>query len=148
MQVDVDGAVRIARLAKQFEWTGYVDDVTRFTEVAGWVSEWSGENGMTFQTNLEVVRPEARVFMRKRVFSDITMYVTEILDQSVPWVDSRESIVDSYAELVFALEPVLGAPTRTEPGVDAVMAWDASGISICLRSLSRSIVLELANPKF
>lgn len=148
MQVDVEGAVRIARLAKKFEWTGYIEDVPRFAEAAEWSSEWAGENGMTFRTKVEVLRPEARVFIRKRIFSDITIFVTGILDQSVPWLDCRKAVVDSYAELVRALEPVLGVPTRAEPGIDSVMAWDASNISINLRSLSRSVVLELANPKF
>ncbi|MGY0502157.1 DUF6301 family protein [Nocardia sp. FBN12] len=147
MQVDAEGAVRVARLAKEFEWTGDIDDLRRFGEVAGWEVTWSGDNGITFLTNLDVMRPEARTFMRKRTFSDISLYVTDIVDRSVPWVQCRQLVVDSFVDLGGALEAVLGVPTRKDPGVQAAIGWDYLGVSINLRSSTRSIALELANPK-
>ncbi|WP_405166732.1 DUF6301 family protein [Nocardia sp. NBC_01499] len=148
MQVDIEGAVRIAALAKEFDWTGYVDDLPQFCDLAGWEIARSGENGATLRTDMDVRRPEARVFKQKRIFEYISPYVTDIVDRSVQWGEARKLVVDAFADLGNALISTIGIPDRTIPGIHPAMGWDNLNISIDLRGSLRSVSLELSNPKY
>ncbi|MGW0247611.1 DUF6301 family protein [Nocardia goodfellowii] len=148
MRVDIEGAVQIARLAKDFDWTGYVDDLPRFSQLAGWEPSWSSGSGVTYRTGMELLRPEALAFKRKRIFADISVYVTDIIDDSVPWEESRKLVIDAFADLGNALTEEMGIPVRTVPGLHPQLGWDYPNISINLRGSSGAISLELANPRY
>ena len=149
MQVDIDGACRIARLATELHWTWYYDtDIPHLCRTTGWEITRSEEDHAEIRTDLRIQRPEADVSKQKRIVRYVTILVTDVLDQDVPWDEVQRLMVDAFADLSAGLMEVLGDPVRRKPGIDAEMGWDGQNVSINLVAAPRSIDLSLHSPEY
>ncbi|MGW5106684.1 DUF6301 family protein [Nocardia sp. NPDC004123] len=144
MRVDVEGAVRTARLAAEFDWTWYLDkDLPRFCDAAGWDLGESTEYGTDMHTDLRVVHPRASVWRRKRMFDTMLVHVSDEIEASIPWAERRRSLVDGFAALGNGLFPAMGPPTRIAPGQSAMMSWEHPRVWIELKIFSDTVMLTL-----
>ncbi|MFD4439621.1 DUF6301 family protein [Nocardia sp. NPDC058519] len=124
MHVDIEGATRMARLATEFDWSWAVDDLEPFCAAAGWEIVELGKNGASLRTNLRVDRPEARMSGRLRTMDYISAFATDLADDSTPMTQVRPLLDGGFADLIAALSPLLGTPSRFEPGPQATVRWD------------------------
>ncbi|MFE3758880.1 DUF6301 family protein [Nocardia tengchongensis] len=149
MQVDVEGAVRTARLAAEFDWTWYLDkDLPRFCDAAGWDLGESTEYRTDMRTDLRVQRPHASVRRVKRMFDTMLVHVSDEIDQSIPWAERRRFLVDGFAALGNGLFPAMGRPTRIAPGQSAMMSWEHPRVWIELKIFSNTVMLSLISQEW
>ncbi|MBF6451781.1 hypothetical protein IU429_29380 [Nocardia elegans] len=149
MQVDIDGACRIARLATELDWTWYYDtDIPQLCRTTGWEITRSAEYGAEIRTDLRIQRPTARISKQKRIVKYLTILVTDVLDEEVPWDEVQRQMVDAFADLSAELMEVLGEPVRRKPGIDSEIGWDEQNVSINLVAAPQAIHLSLDNPEY
>ncbi|MTE11506.1 DUF6301 family protein [Nocardia aurantiaca] len=143
MHVDVEGAVRTARLAAEFDWTWYLDkDLPRFCDAAGWNLGESTEYGTDMCTDLRVQRPHASATRCKRMFDELSVLVSDEIDP-FPWAQRWRSLVDGFAAVGNGLLPVMGNPTRLAPGENAMMSWEHPRVWIELKIVFNTVRLNL-----
>ncbi|PXX54788.1 hypothetical protein DFR70_12382 [Nocardia tenerifensis] len=144
MQVDVEGAVRTARLAAQFDWTWYLDkDLSAFCDAAGWSLGESSDRRTDIRTDLRVRPPRASVARRRRMFDEMSVHVSDEIDRSIPWAQRRRSLVDAFAALGEGLTLALDNPTRVTPGESAMMSWECPRVWIKLQIVYDTVYLYL-----
>lgn len=151
MRVDVDGAVRIARLAAGFDWTWTRADVTRFCAVADWQPESDGTGGL-IRTDLAVERPEAFVLFgadiyelaqRNEEVTDIAVYVSDVEPEALS-DDVKARAISKVVEQIVAQ---LGDPGYSDDPSDRWPRWVLPRVVIDL-AVDRSITLRLTNPTY
>ncbi|MFE3188037.1 DUF6301 family protein [Nocardia sp. NPDC059240] len=144
LQVDVEGAIRTARLAAEFDWTWYLDkDLPGFCDAAGWDLGESTEYRTDLRTDLRVQRPYASADRQKRMFDEVSVLVSDEIDPSISWAQRRRPLVDGFAAVGNGLFPAMGSPTRVAPGESAMMSWERPLVWIQLKIVYNTIVLSL-----
>ncbi|MFI9504635.1 DUF6301 family protein [Nocardia sp. NPDC052566] len=145
MHADTEGAIRIARLAAQFNWTGTIDDVEPFCATAGW--EILHEEGKipVIQTNLTVNRPLATIHQRKQRMDYLSIYVTDVAPLDLIPLEVEPEMRAHFTDLSRALTEILGAPTRhdIDIDVDETLRWDLPKIVIQLVRSLRAVYIDL-----
>ncbi|WP_405164773.1 DUF6301 family protein [Nocardia sp. NBC_01499] len=148
MHADIEGAIRIARLAAEFDWTGKVDDVEPFCAAAGWelvqgegISPW-------IRTDFAVNRPIAAVDLMKRRIDLLSIYATDVADVEAPYARVKGEVYDCFVELGQALTETLGPPTRREAGEDAMLGWDLPKIVVELTTSIGAVYLDLVSCEY
>ncbi|MGY4103612.1 DUF6301 family protein [Nocardia sp. R16R-3T] len=147
MNVDIEGAIRIARLAAEFDWTWRIDDIPRFCESVGWQIVESWDNGAELRTDLQLQRPVAYVHPQKRIIDDISCLVTDIADDELPWVEIRRLVVNAFADLAEGITENLGIPTYGLPGSHATMAWNRENVILKLSASPQVVNLNFVGPE-
>ncbi|WP_405164774.1 DUF6301 family protein [Nocardia sp. NBC_01499] len=134
MYADIEGAIRVVRLAAEFDWTGKIDDVEPLCGAAGWeIVEEEGKIPV-IRTDLAVNDPFASIHRRKRRMDYLSIYVTDVAPpDSIP-LDVEPELRAHFTDLGQALTETLGAPTRHDIGIDIdeTLRWDLSQIVIRL----------------
>ncbi|MEV0462963.1 DUF6301 family protein [Nocardia tengchongensis] len=143
MQVDLHGAVRIACLAAEFDWTWTIDDIARFCATANWTEESRDEHGVNALTGLNIEDPGAlfvydlaslsRYGKPGQQVSELTLPVS---DQCVthgescyaPTLDptlrqNHRSLTDTFAALTNRITAELGEPAHSGPGPEPSIRW-------------------------
>ncbi|WP_331757940.1 DUF6301 family protein (plasmid) [Nocardia sp. NBC_01377] len=170
MQVDYDGAVRIARLAAAFDWSWTVADVEPFCAAAGWRFEPFPKTSKTLSlqvtTDLAINRQDglarASVLEVKRwrpsrtMLNDFSVYITDVT--TVGDVDA--DLTDAFAGLTARLTSELAEPTRWATGdddLDQEVGWELPKSVIVLSASypvqsppkpTGAIRLKLINPVY
>ncbi|MFE3058676.1 DUF6301 family protein [Nocardia sp. NPDC059239] len=131
MQVDIAGAVRIARLAADFEWTWTVENLKRFYREAGWQSESDQDLGGKLRTGLMVSVPcgyaeYAPDFFRDYVIDEgeveyLLALVTDMVEDTSR--DGHIWLVDAFVELADQLALELGTPLGRVTASNPRIAW-------------------------
>ncbi|WP_405164775.1 DUF6301 family protein [Nocardia sp. NBC_01499] len=148
MHADIDGAIRIARLAAEFDWTGKIDDLEPFCAAAGW--ELVQAEGMDpwIRTDFAVNSPVATVDLMKRQIDLLSIYATDLGDSETPHALVEREVNDCFAELGQALTDTLGTPTRRETGEDAMLGWDLPKVVIRLTTSLATVLLKLVSLQY
>ncbi|MFF0634599.1 DUF6301 family protein [Nocardia sp. NPDC004151] len=156
MHTDLDGAVHIACLVADFDWTWAMEDVQRFSDAAGWtvVGQLPREHGADLRTGLDLQDTYARAiygraFLEREGFPD--QLVTEILVPVTDWMkdttpERHRSLTNAFAELSDRLVAALGRPTKPRPGVLPEVRWTLSTAVLTLRMNDQSVELRIVNP--
>ncbi|MFX0581170.1 DUF6301 family protein [Nocardia nepalensis] len=146
MHADIEGAIRIAGLAAQFDWSGKIDDIEPFCAVAGW--EIVHEEGMDplIRTDLAVNRPVAYIYLRKRRMDYLSIYVTDAAAPDVIPLEVEPELRGCFTDLGRALTETLGAPTRHD--TDEELRWDLSEIVIRLVRGIGSVDIDLVGRQY
>ncbi len=141
--VDVVRAGEIASAADDFAWTWEVVDVAAFCERIGWAAPViTPPASAKIRTDVAVGRAEAAVRFDRGKFSKISCYVTDIVA-----IGDEAVVVDAFAQLAQRVSDVLGTPTRRVPGEDPAVLWERPAVVVALVALSRSVKLELRDPR-
>ncbi|MFI9504634.1 DUF6301 family protein [Nocardia sp. NPDC052566] len=148
MHADIDGAVRIARLAAEFDWTGKVNDLEPFCAAAGWELVQGEDISPWIRTDFAVNSPVAPVHLMKRQIDLVSIYATDLADPEAPYTLVEREVNDCFVELGQALTDTLGTPTRREAGDDAMLGWDLPKIVIRLTASDAIVVLELVSRQY
>ncbi|MFE5475166.1 DUF6301 family protein [Nocardia sp. NPDC056541] len=155
MQVDVAGAIRVARLAVDFGWSWTTEDVHRFCDTAGWQLEPFGYDSADLRTNLGTAQPIGRVYRDLEFFEDeglpeqeITQILVRVADDGPRHAspESRADLSDLFAELADGFTGHLGDPARRFSGGTPMIAWERLDVVIVLRAVTESISLRIINP--
>lgn len=130
MHADIEGAVRIARLAADFDWTWTVGSLEQFCRAAGWKQPVPDEFGYGAEilTNLSVSSPAAyasfdpRFYRRTGLPEGEVAYLVVALTDSIAGdaTEENETLIDSFAEITTRLASEFGEPSRlhgTQPGI-------------------------------
>ncbi|MGW5920149.1 DUF6301 family protein [Nocardia fluminea] len=154
MQADIEGAVRIARLARGFDWRWTYESAEEFSRVVGFHLGLPVDEVTPLQTGLRVDPPTGYLMRSRKFFSrhgisgqsvsELLVYVTDRGNALDPLLHS--SLVDVLAELSTVFITEFGAPTRTRPGDDAEIGWDLPEVTILLAKLAAGIQLSFVNP--
>ncbi len=145
MQVDIQGAVRIARLATEPGWDWSVGALEQFCATAGWeVIDRSSQGSASLRTNLRVGRPESDVYGNSRKANLISTYVSDVGDPDLPGLS--EWLAQAFDQLCAAFTGILGEPSRDEPGREATVSWDKTNMTIELSMTWQSISMDLIRP--
>ncbi|MCU1647553.1 MAG: hypothetical protein JWN03_7828 [Nocardia sp.] len=170
MQVDLDGAIRIARLAADFHWTWSEGDLERFCNRAGWKVIDSWRLGTSFQTDLKVSIPKAHAQVDDgvvRVMADagetvkwIGVWVADTADDDeddAGTIASRAQLVRAFEQLRGRICSELGAPVDDETDNDPAgetddsapeVSWTSGNAVITLLLSDEVVVLQLTNPLY
>ncbi|MFD6104446.1 DUF6301 family protein [Nocardia salmonicida] len=156
MQTDIEGAIRVARLASSFDWTWTSDNLDNFSTTVGWHAQRYSSRSVTFQTGLNLGRDwaEAR-FDRHRLATtqpgqdvEVSYARVSISDRVDPDdLYSREELVDIFAEMHGRLVAELGSVSRRNIGSTPGLVWDLPNQVLVLDSGSR-LTLSLNNPVY
>jgi hypothetical protein len=88
------------------------------------------------------------MYGRKRSMDNISAFITDVADIETPMTQVRPLLVEAFANLTTALTPVLGTPTRSEPGPEANIRWDLPKSVIVLSMSISAIHLDLKRPGY
>jgi hypothetical protein len=146
LQADLDGAVRVAQLAAEFDWSWKPDDVQRFCQAAGWTVTDIFEGGATLTTDLDLARPAAYPRFRDDLKS-ILVFVAAVPDGEYDGTTRPASELDT--DLVKRLTGLFGKPTRrrrTKRGVES--DWELPTLAITITPGDTSIGLHLNSPAY
>ncbi|QVI19079.1 hypothetical protein KHQ06_21705 [Nocardia tengchongensis] len=157
MHADIEGAVRIARLAADFEWTWTVENIERFCRIAGWQQPVSDEFGFGAEilTDLRVSRPAAYAAYDSDFYQLTGLpegevpYIVVALSDAIPGDSPEiyEPLVDSFSEITDRLVPAFGQPFRLH-GDRPRIVWDLPGLVTLVLELAfdrQKIGLKIAN---
>ncbi|MFI9504636.1 DUF6301 family protein [Nocardia sp. NPDC052566] len=146
MHADIEGAIRIARLAAQFNWTGTIDDVEPFCATAGW--EILHEEGKipVIQTNLTVNRPLATIHQRKQRMNYLSIYVTDAPAPDFIPLEIESELRGHFTDLGRALTETLGGPTHDN--ADNVLRWDLGEIVIRSKKGIGAVYIDLVGRQY
>ncbi|MGW4371042.1 DUF6301 family protein [Nocardia takedensis] len=152
MQVDIDGAVRVARLAAAFDWTWARPDVVRFCATAGWRIESDRPMEAEFVTDL-AVRPaigfvaiDAGQHELRQVGQEIQRWMVRVSD-----VDTSPSAQVEIDRLFDAARTRMiaefGVPTRTWDSRSEI-GWELPGVWLRLSSVGFAVAVNIVNPTY
>lgn len=157
MYADIEGAVRIARLAAGFDWAWTVGSLEQFCRVAGWQQPVPDEfgYGSEIRTDLSVSSPAAYAsyesrFYRRTGLPDgevayITAALTDVIAGDAP--AENRALIDSFAEITGQLVPEFGKPSRRY-GERPRVFWELPGLVTLELELDfnrQSITLRIVN---
>ncbi|MBH0781713.1 DUF6301 family protein [Nocardia bovistercoris] len=147
MHTDIEGATRIAGIAREFDWKWPLDDPTPFCDAAGW--ELLRENGvMWLRTDLAVNRPECYVRLENGHIIRFATPVTDVADFRAPTEERMPPILRGFEDLADAFVDALGPPARYEPGMEAMIRWDYPRIIVRLDAGVVAVTLSLVRPEY
>ncbi|WP_327144417.1 DUF6301 family protein [Nocardia sp. NBC_01327] len=145
MQVDIQGAVEIARIATEPDWDWSTDGLRRFCAAAGWeITNQNGSGSASLRTTLRVGRPKSRVYGNPRKTNLITTFVTDVADPATPGLS--DWLAGTFDQLRAAFTTILGEPSRYEPGREATISWDRPNLTIELSMIWQAISMRLVRP--
>ncbi|WP_225725448.1 MULTISPECIES: DUF6301 family protein [unclassified Nocardia] len=145
MQVDIEGAVEIARIATGPEWDWSTDGLQQFCTAAGWeITNQYSSGGGSLRTNLRVGRPKSSVYGNPRKTNLISTYVADVADPDMPGLS--DWLTGAFDQLRAALTNILGEPSRYEPGRKATISWDRPNMTIELHMTWQAIHMRLVRP--
>ncbi|MFI6866581.1 DUF6301 family protein [Nocardia sp. NPDC050406] len=156
MHADIDEAVRIARLAADFDWTWAAEDVQRFSAAAGWtvVGQRPRERGTDLRTGLDIPDPVGRAIYNRRFFeregspeqliSEILVTVTSQVKDATP--QRHRWLTNTFADLFDRLVAELGQPSKPSPGDPSHVRWTLSTTVLIVRMDKDSVGLRIVNP--
>lgn len=156
MQADVDGALRIAHLAEDYDWLWTTENAERFSQLAQFQIDQRHRDLAVLQTALRV-EPSAGLLLSKpkvlasagrpsQSVAQFSVDVTDTGDESSPTL--HRSLVDSFGHLSDSFKAEFGPPTRLSPGEYPEIGWDFDEVTILLTTMDNSIALGLVNPVY
>ncbi|MFF0609040.1 DUF6301 family protein [Nocardia tengchongensis] len=154
MHADTDGAVRIARLVDDFDWTWNLGDFARFASSLNWRIESQNDHGAQITTNLQVNRQRCEGYASTHEFPvyigptpDITYISVPVTDAAEP--DMSEADVEGILSRLSAqLTGVLGEPAVHYPDSNMRIGWYMYNAALFLAVSETGIDLEILNPQF
>lgn len=156
MKADIDGAVRIARIASGFDWTWTEQDVSRFCQAAQWnILHEDRGYGPTLRTNLEVHLPQCQAYLSWR-WMDRQNGSAGAIDRLVVYVaDSGQStsakpLSDAlHHQLRDRLIEELGPVSEYVFGEDLETDyWRGPDVVISLAAHDTFIHMDLVSPRY
>ena len=156
MHADIDGAIRIARLAAGFDWTWTNDNLEQFCRIANWQKSVRDDFGAKIQTDLNISSPGALAvsddrFCRYWLPEGQFVYITAGLTDS-PVDDSPETqlaLIDGFSEIHSQIHSEFGKSWRL-PGNRPRVFWDLPNVALVLTADFDylEISLEIANTTY
>ncbi|MEU0544709.1 DUF6301 family protein [Nocardia sp. NPDC005978] len=152
--VDLEGAVRIVRLAVPFGWTWTLNDVRSFCGAAGWREVWEDDVAVIFATDLGVAEPRANAYTNSRLapalaaaghdIEEISVYVAD----SGPQLDADAAVAEPYSRLADLLAGELGQPmwSMVDPRIET--GWELPDVIIGVVAEPGWVELVLTNPLY
>ncbi|MFE2960934.1 DUF6301 family protein [Nocardia tengchongensis] len=156
MQADIEGAVRIARIARDFEWTWGQDDIERFRLAAGWTLLRRGDYGNTsLSTDLRVNLNQANAYSNRRYIRGSTGRNESLERLSINITDVARDADDaltaalskSFDQLAEKLTREFGLPSHTESKPGAEIGWVEYDHVVNVMTGSTYLLLEVVNPR-
>ncbi|MGW5452286.1 DUF6301 family protein [Nocardia sp. NPDC003979] len=156
MRADIDGTVRIARIARGFGWTWTEQDVTRFCRAARWsILHEDRDYGPILRTNLEIHLPQCHVtfdreFMGRHdggneVMLEMSVYVA-VSERSNT---DRAQLVAAHRQLRDRLIEALGPTSPYITGEDFdTDYWRRPDVVVSVASHDDSIHMTFVNPRY
>lgn len=156
MNADLDGALRIANLAADYDWLWTAENAESFCRLAQFQIDQRHPELAALQTSL-CVNPHTGFMMssRKLLASagrpsqsvvQLSVQITDSGDESSPSL--HKSLVDLFADLSGSFIAEFGSPTRWSPGEYAEIGWDFDEFTMLLTTSDSSIGLGLVNPAY
>ncbi len=156
MSADLHGAVRIARIAAEFDWTWTRRDVRRLCEVTGWREVSRSDLLVSLETDLDVPEPVSYVFtglhrvpaLRKagQDIEFISAYVATSPVGAQPPADAE--VAEHYSRVRDSLAAGLGSPTWHTSGLEIETAWELPQVVISLTPLTGAVNLVFNGPLY
>ncbi|WP_405134018.1 DUF6301 family protein [Nocardia sp. NBC_01388] len=156
MQADIDGAIRIASMADEYDWQWTSGSAEQFCRAAQFQMDRRNPEVAILQTSLKVSPPIGLVMSNREFLAQegepdqsvvqISVRVTDTGDESDPRL--HVSLVDLFSELSKSFIAEWGSPTRTSPGELAEIGWELGEVTMMLSSSDSSIQLDLVNPVY
>lgn len=156
MHADVEGALRIAHLAKDYAWLWTTENAEGFCRLAQFQTDQRSGGMAALATSLKVDLPKGFLLSSPRLLAsagkpaqsitELSVDVTDTGDESSPTL--HESLVDLFANLSDSFQAEFGAPTRATPGEYPEIGWDFDEVTILLTTMDSSIALGLDNPDY
>ncbi|MFR9750493.1 DUF6301 family protein [Nocardia sp. 004] len=151
MKSDIEGAVRLARTAMEFDWTWQAEDLPPFCEKVDWQVSEIDENGATLVTTLDVFRKDAIVFFSADSsgrISWMTLFVADV-ESDCRGVKPSAEQADIYSLLETRIIKELGPPDRRLPDRgEPKTTWDLENVCIELYTVNSSIAFHIVNPEY
>lgn len=156
MYADPEGAARIARIAKTFDWTWTLADVPRLCDLTGWRMERTNALGLVLTTDLDVKRRIAYVFTDRGTAPALTAMGHEIEDVSVcvadltagPQPPTKADVSDRYLVVRERLVAELGTPSRQTHGKRPETLWEYANVLVGVLALDNAVDLGFTNPAY
>ncbi|MFF2549552.1 DUF6301 family protein [Nocardia sp. NPDC058058] len=156
MKADIDGAVRIARIAGEFGWTWTEPDVARFCAATGW-SVLHGDRGYgpNLRTDLDVHLAQCRVSFSARIM-DRQEGGGGIIDRFAVYVADSERtesekarFIAAHRELRDRLIEELGPTSEYVFGEDLEADyWRRTDVVVSVSVHDSFIQLDFVNPRY
>lgn len=154
MTADVEGAVRIARIAMGFDWTWTLADVPRFCDIAEWRYGSTHALGQELVTNLDVRRHEAHVFTDRGWTPDLAEVGHEVQEVAANVADFAHSsdadrttqVEGAYSILRQKFIGILGAPAYLSEHPYPKTVWEAPNVCIELLWINNVVTVNCVNP--
>ncbi|MFE4502447.1 DUF6301 family protein [Rhodococcus sp. NPDC056743] len=144
MHADIEGAVRIARLAAHFDWTWDSEDLERFCANAGWQAERFSDTAATLATNLDINRRSGNASLTWGPLQIIRLWVTDVAD---PDTDIPEVMAKLLGELSVPMAAEFGDGTPVTAGIVKELRWDLPNVVIVLSAGLGAVTMRLVSPK-
>lgn len=156
MSADPDGAVRIARIAAEFDWTWTRRDVRRLCEITGWREAGRSDLLVWLETDLAVLEKVSYVFTGRRSASvlDKARQDIEFISAYVatgpmePQPPANAEVAECYSIIRTSLTGALGSPTWSTTGPEIETAWELPQVVISLSPLTGAVDLVFMNPLY
>ncbi|MEU4416478.1 DUF6301 family protein [Nocardia salmonicida] len=157
MQADIEGAVRIARIARDFAWTWGQEDIERFRLTAGWTLLRRGDHGNTcLSTDLRVNLNRAnaysnRQYIRGREGRDeslerLAINITDVARDADEVLSTALS--ECFDQLTERLTREFGRASHTESKPDAEIGWVEYDHVVNVFMGNTYLLLEVVNPRY
>lgn len=137
MHVDIDGAVRIARIAADFEWTWTLADLQPFCAKTGWKITESRKLGVNLVTDLAINRLDASVYhsrdlkrwrRNRSIVREISIFVSDVSDEP----DVAAQIDSALITLIEQFSRELGPTAPPEEDSHPTGRWDLRNVVVLL----------------
>jgi hypothetical protein len=158
MQADIEGAIRVARLAANFDWTWTVENVQRFYREAGWQSDSDPKSGAELRTGLMVSEPWGSAEYAAEFFRDygidggevkhFLVLVTDVVDDAS--LAGHRWLVDAFSELADRIEHEVGPSLGRVKVADPTMVWKLPKAVLFLSTDTddAAIQMKIVNPAY
>jgi hypothetical protein len=144
LHADIQGAVRTARLAADFDWTWAAEDLERFCTAAGWHAERFSDTAATLTTNLDVNRRSGDAYLTWGPLHTIDIWVTDV---AAPDTDIPEVTAEFLTELSVPMTTEFGEGTPVTSGIVKELRWDLPNVVITLSAGLGGVAMRLVSPQ-
>ncbi|MGX1811421.1 DUF6301 family protein [Nocardia sp. NPDC055321] len=151
MRIDIDRVARIAATAAEFDWTWRPADLPRFCSETGWKIAAENARSARLVTDMTPDRPTATASYGSYPSGDRSdaglrlEYLSIVLTETEDLMDERVTALRK--ELEDAIGAQLGTHAVTRRGAE-VPTWGSPRARISLHADSRSIALDVVNPRY
>lgn len=151
MSYDLEGAVTVARVIADFDWSWKSPDLTRLAAVLRWHTMEKRRATVTFDTRFDIPNPRAIASMGSMPFSSADVLQ---LDITIGTYDATNNVnlvrkrVDLFVACSEQLVVEIGTPTYRVAGRFPTLGWKFPKVEMYLHANENSLCLTASNPRY